>query len=75
MRERVLVDAGPLIAIVSERDEHHERCVEELKEITAPLLTCWPVHRHSQLHKLSAHTRSLGRPLYLHHAINQERTK
>src|SRR5438093_6832822 len=43
MRERVLVDAGPLIAIVSERDEHHEHCVEELKEITVPLLTCWPV--------------------------------
>ena len=43
MSERVLVDTGPLIAIVSNRDEHHKVCVEELKELRAPLITCWPV--------------------------------
>lgn len=43
MTERVLVDAGPLIAIVSTRDEHHQICVAELKELRAPLITCWPV--------------------------------
>ena len=43
MSERVLVDTGPLIAIVSNRDEHHKECVEELKQLRAPLITCWPV--------------------------------
>jgi uncharacterized protein len=43
MTDRVLVDTGPLISIVSVRDEHHQLCVEQLKKVRAPLLTCWPV--------------------------------
>jgi predicted nucleic acid-binding protein len=42
-RRRVLVDTGPLVSILSQDDEHHERCVEEMKVLPAPLLTCWPV--------------------------------
>lgn len=44
MRSRlVLIDTGPLVAIVSRQDAHHERCVEELAGLPTPLVTCWPV--------------------------------
>ncbi len=39
----VLIDAGPLVAIVSRRDAHHQDCVAELAGLPTPLLTCWPV--------------------------------
>ena len=40
---QVLIDAGPLVAIVSRLDAHHQRCVSALATLPAPLLTCWPV--------------------------------
>ena len=30
MTERVLIDTGPLVAIFSEDDEHHDRCSDSL---------------------------------------------
>jgi hypothetical protein len=41
--KRVLLDAGPLVAIFSERDQYHALCVEQLRALPVPLVTCWPV--------------------------------
>ena len=32
-----------MVAILVEADEYHLRCVAQLRELEAPLLTCWPV--------------------------------
>ena len=39
----VLVDAGPLIALIHADDRHHQRCVAAFQPLTEPLGTVWPV--------------------------------
>jgi len=39
----VLVDAGPLVALIDRSDPDHGRCDEILAALTEPLATAWPV--------------------------------
>ncbi len=41
--EPVLIDTGPIVAMLSDRDDHHDRCVEQSRELPRRLFTCWPV--------------------------------
>jgi predicted nucleic acid-binding protein len=40
---RAVVDAGPLVAVVRDREEAHARCVTAITKLRSPLVTCWPV--------------------------------
>ena len=43
MIEPVLLDTGPLVACLSRRDADHQLCVNQLRKLKKPPLTCWPV--------------------------------
>lgn len=40
MHSQVIVDTGVLIALIDRLDNHHDWVVNQLKQITPPLLTC-----------------------------------
>lgn len=43
MIARVLLDTGPLVALLASDDSWHVPCTEQLHSLTTPLLTSWPV--------------------------------
>lgn len=40
MRQRVIVDTGPLVAFINRREQLHKWVIAELATINQPLLTC-----------------------------------
>ncbi len=38
----ILVDAGPMVALISASDRHHESCRAALAKLEEPLATVWP---------------------------------
>lgn len=43
MRSKVILDTGPLVALLSRRDRYHEWARDRFAEIEPPLITCEPV--------------------------------
>jgi uncharacterized protein len=39
----ILVDTGPLVALIHEDDDQHQLCKEAFRPLTEPLGTVWPV--------------------------------
>ena len=39
----ILIDAGPLVALLHRDDRNHERCLAALKSFREPVGTTWPV--------------------------------
>lgn len=43
INQQVLIDTSPIVAILSPTDTYHQVCVDTLKQIQPPLITCWSV--------------------------------
>lgn len=40
MKNQVIVDTGPLVALLDRREEHHEWATQCVKDIASPMFTC-----------------------------------
>jgi len=41
--KEVLIDTGPLVAVINRRDHHHDWATKQLRQLPSPLITCEPV--------------------------------
>jgi predicted nucleic acid-binding protein len=41
--KEVLIDTGPLVAVINRRDHYHDWATEQLRQLPSPLITCEPV--------------------------------
>jgi uncharacterized protein len=48
----ILVDAGPLVAIVDAEDQYHDACSSALRRVREPLATLWPNVTEAMYHLL-----------------------
>ena len=40
MKQRILIDTGPIAALLNKRDRYHQQVMRKLAELPPPLLTC-----------------------------------
>jgi len=43
MKDRVIIDTGPLVAFLTQRERHHAWAREQFAQIRPPMVTCEPV--------------------------------
>lgn len=43
MKQQVIVDTGPIVALIDANDRHHAWAVAQFADVEPPLLTCEPV--------------------------------
>lgn len=43
MAQRILIDTGPIVAILDKRDQHHATCKTHAEHLPEVAYTCWPV--------------------------------
>ena len=43
IRDRILIDAGPIVAILAQADAAHEDCITKSREYAPPFFTSWAV--------------------------------
>ena len=48
----ILVDAGPLVAIVDATDQYHHQCAAALRALEEPMATLWPNVTEAMYHLL-----------------------
>jgi len=41
--ERILIDTGPIVALLDENDQHHQACAMQAQKMPEVVYTCWPV--------------------------------
>ena len=57
MTRSIIVDTGPLVAVLNRRDTHHQWAVEQFKAFSPPFLTCEAVLTEAShlLHRMGFH--------------------